>query len=216
MDWYLIAAGIAIGLIIAAPVGPINLMCVQRTLQHGFLSGVAAGIGAAIGDGIFATIAAFGITWLTELIEGNSTWIQGVGGVLLLAMGARTYFIPPGHQVPKVDQNWAHHGGLIGTTFLLTITNPATLIGYIAVISGVKNFVAGPGDYLAATVLVASVMAGSFLWFVVVARIATQFRQRFEGIGLTMINRASGVVIAVFGALVLIDLTGLHLMGRFM
>jgi len=216
MDWYLIATGIAVGLIIAAPVGPINLMCVQRTLQTGFLAGVATGIGAAFGDGIFATIAAFGITWLTELIEGNSAWIQGVGGVLLLAMGARTYFIPPTDHVPGVNQSWVHHGGLVGTTFLLTITNPATLIGYIAVISGVKNFVAGPGDYLAATVLVASVMAGSFLWFIVVARVAYMFRRRFDGTGLKMINRASGVVIAAFGALVLIDLTGLHLIDRFM
>lgn len=214
MDWHLIVAGGAIGLALAVPVGPINLMCIQRTVQFGFWSGVATGIGAAVGDGVFAVIGAFGITWLTTLIEGNLTWIQGVGGAIVLLMGARTYFMPPSDHAPGVDQRWIHHGGLIGTTFLLTITNPATLIGYIAAFGGVKGFVAGPGDYTAAGVLVASVIGGSLLWWVIVASVVTQLRRGFTETGMRWINRISGVVIFGFGILILIDLAGVRILDR--
>ena len=216
MDWHLVAAGIAIGLALAVPIGPINLMCIQRTVQHGFWSGVGTGIGAAFGDLIFAVIGAFGITWLALLIEDNRVWIQGIGGTIALLMGARTFFMPPADHAPGVDQRWIHHGGLIGTTFLLTITNPATMVGYIAAFGGVKGFVADPGDYTAAGVLVASVVGGSFSWWIIVASVVTQLRRGFTERALRTINRVSGAVIFLFGLLVLIDLAGVGLIGSFM
>jgi threonine/homoserine/homoserine lactone efflux protein len=210
MDWHLVIAGGAIGLALAVPVGPINLMCIQRTVQHGFWSGVATGIGAAAGDGLFAVIGAFGITWLTTLIEGNRLWIQGVGGVIVLIMGARTFFQPPSDHAPGVDLPWLHHGGLIGTTFLLTITNPATLLGYIAAFSGVKGIIASPDDYTQASVLVGAVVGGSFLWWVIVAWVVTKLRRGFTETGMRWINRVSGVVIFLFGILVVIDMAGVR------
>jgi len=214
MEWHLVVTGMALGLALAVPVGPINLMCIQRTVQHGFWSGVATGIGAAAGDGVFAAIGAFGITWLTSLIEGNRLWIQGAGGAIVLFMGARTFFMAPADQAPGIDQRWVHHGGLIGTTFLLTITNPATLIGYLAAFGGVKGFIAGPGDYAEAAVLVAAVIAGSFLWWAIVAWVVTELRHGFTEFGMRMINRVSGVVIFLFGVVVLIDLAGVRLFDR--
>ena len=214
MDWHLVVAGGAIGLALAIPVGPINLMCIQRTVQYGFWAGLSTGIGAALGDGLFAVIGAFGIAWLTTLIEGNRLWIQAIGGAIVIIMGARTFFMPPSENAPGVDQRWIHHGGLIGTTFLLTVTNPATLLGYIAAFGGVKGFIAGPGDYTAAGVLVGAVVGGSFLWWVIVAWIVTQLRRGFTETGMRMINRVSGVVIFLFGILVLIDLAGIELFQR--
>ena len=208
MDWHLLIAGMTIGVALAVPVGPINLMCIQRTVQFGFWAGVATGIGAAVGDGLFAVIGAFGITWLTSLIEGNRLWIQGVGGAVVMVMGARTFFMPPSEQAPGIDQRWIHHGGLIGTTFLLTVTNPATLLGYLAAFSGVKGFVAHADDYLAAAILVAGVVAGSFLWWIVVSWAVTGLRRGFTEKGMRWINRVSGVVIFLFGVVVIADLAG--------
>lgn len=216
MDIVLIATGFVIGLAVAAPVGPVNLMCIQNTVQHGLWSGFAIGIGAAAGDGVFAVIAAFGITWISSLIEGHSLWIQGIGGAVLIAMGLRTMFLPPAETVREPNPpDWLHHGGLVGTTFLVTITNPATFAGFVFVFSGIKSFVAAPGDYAAAAVLVLSVVAGSFFWWMSISWVASRLRRRFTPKGLSLTNRISGVVIAVFGVLVLADLAGLRLVDRF-
>lgn len=204
MDLTIIATGILVGITLAAPVGPINLMCMQRALQFGFLSGLATGIGAALGDGVFAAVTAFGLTWVTRLIEGNIFWLQGFGGILLVIIGIRTMLAPPADLAPA-EPGWVHHGGLIGTTFLLTVTNPATLIGFVAIFSGIGGMVAGKGDF-AAMQLVGAVILGSFLWWVSVARIVSWFRHRLTSDRLALINRISGTIILLFGAAVLFDL----------
>lgn len=213
MDWYLIATGFGIGLAVAVPVGPVNLMCIQRTLQHGFWSGVATGIGAAIGDGVFAVVAAFSLTWLSQLIQGHSLWIQGIGGVVLIGMGLRTMVLPPARPRAEANQHWLHHGGMVGTTFLLAITNPATFFGFFAIFSGLKGLVTSPGDYLTSGVLVASVVAGSFFWWTSIAWVASRLRRRFNERGIRLTNRISGVVILAFGVLVMLDLMGLQIFG---
>lgn len=205
IEWTVIGTGMVVGLMIAMPIGPINLMCMQRALQYGFLSGVATGVGAALGDGLFAAISAFGLTWIAELIEGNVFWLQLFGGVLLVAMGLRTVMTSPAMGVKLPDRTWVHHGGLIGTTFLITITNPAPLLGFIAIFSGLGGVVEG-SNYSAAGQLVVAVVIGSFLWWALVARVVTYFRERLTERRLKMINTASGVLILVFGVVVLADL----------
>jgi len=210
MDWSLLLIGLGIGIAVAAPIGPINLMCIQRSLTHGFTAGLAVGIGAVLGDGTFALISAFGVTWVTDLVAGHSDWIAGIGGSLLLGIGVRTMVARPMDRsstpapVAGTDAKWTATARLVGTTFVLTITNPATMLGFVAIFSGVGELVMAPGSYGSAALLVGAVMAGSLLWWVVVSRVVSLARSRFTQKGLSMINFTAGLVITGFGLVVLI------------
>ena len=214
MDWSLLLTGLAIGVAVAAPIGPINLMCIQRSLTHGFAAGLAVGIGAVMGDGTFAMISAFGLTWVSNLVAGHTDWISGIGGSFLLAIGVRTMLIQPVGRAPGLANPnstasaagiaWVPLGRMIGTTFLLTITNPATMLGFLAIFSGVGGLVVVPGSYGSATVLVGAVMGGSLLWWVAVSRVVSLVRARFSSAGLLIINRVAGAVIALFGLAALV------------
>src|ERR1700761_9555172 len=91
----LVSTGIVIGLIVAAPIGPVNLICIRRTLAYGPLNGFMAGLGAAVGDGVFAAVIGFGVTAVAHWIEGYSLYLQVVGGILLLSFGVHTYLTLP-------------------------------------------------------------------------------------------------------------------------
>jgi len=205
MEWSIIGTGIAIGLAVAAPIGPINLLCIQRSLQLGFLAGLTTGVGAVLGDGLFAVVSAFGITWIADLIAGNRFWLQSIGGAALVIMGLKTMVAKPAAAPAGLNRKWLHHGGLIGTTFLLTVTNPATLFGFVVIFSGLTGLMTLAGDGVKTAQLVGAVMAGSFLWWLVLSRVASHFKSRISERGLTLINRISGFVILAFGVVVLAD-----------
>lgn len=199
MDWQLIASGVVIGVAVAAPIGPINLMAIRNTLANGFWAGVFTGTGAVLGDGTFAAFAAFGITAVSAFVIDYGTWIQAGGGLILIIIGLHIMLSAPtlsdGEGKPSSRRSLA----LIGTTYVLTITNPATMMGFLAIFSGVGNLVSRPGDYAGATAMVAAVMAGSFLWWLAVSWFASLFRERIAGGGLKYINLGSGAVIVLFG-----------------
>ena len=133
MDWQLIASGIVIGIAVAAPIGPINLMAIRNTLSHGFLSGVFTGTGAVLGDGTFAVFAAFGITSVSQFVIDYATWIQAVGGVILIATGLHIVRAPAELSADMPAPSQHRPAAMVGATYLLTITNPATLMGFIAI-----------------------------------------------------------------------------------
>ncbi len=206
MDWQLIASGVVIGIAVAAPIGPINLMAIRNTLANGFWAGVFTGTGAVLGDGTFAAFAAFGITAVSAFVSDYATWIQAGGGLILIIIGLQIMLSAPtpsnGEDKPSSRRSLA----MIGTTYVLTITNPATMMGFLAIFSGVGNLVSRPGDYAGATAMVAAVMAGSFLWWLIVSWFASLFRERIAGGGLKYINWVSGAVIVLFGVAIFVRL----------
>ena len=210
MEWGLLFTGVLIGIAVAAPIGPINLMCIQRTLQGGFWAGLATGIGAVLGDGLFAVVSAFGVNWIAQLVAEHKAWLQGAGGLIMVLMGVITIMAKPASAAPTIDRPWLVHGGLIGTTFLLTITNPATLFGFAAIFSGLGSLASLPSSTALAAQLVAAVMVGSLLWWVFVSQIVNLFRERFSSQTLIYINRVSGLIILVFGLVVLANVSGLR------
>jgi len=199
MYWQLIVWGIVIGVAVAAPIGPINLMAIRNTLTHGFWAGLFTGTGAVLGDGTFAVFAAFGITAVSEFVIGYATWIQSIGGVILTAVGLRIMLSKP--QVTGLDGEVKRlkPGALVVSTYVLTITNPATMMGFLAIFGGVGNLVSRPGDYAGAGAMVAAVMFGSFLWWLTVSWFASLFRRRIAENGLRAVNLVSGAVIVCFG-----------------
>jgi threonine/homoserine/homoserine lactone efflux protein len=201
----LIASGIIMGLIAAVPLGPVNLICIRRTFAFGPVNGFVSGLGAALGDGIFAAITGLGLTWVAQLIEGYATIIELIGGAMLVVFGYRAFWAPA---LPRETEISADKGGvtLVGaivSTFALTITNPATLLAFTAMFAGLGGLAGGAGSYNDAAFVVAGVVGGSAGWWLVLTSIIGLFHARIDARAMQMINRISGALVALFGLAVL-------------
>ena len=188
--------GLVIGLAIAAPVGPIGVLCIRRTLVEGRLVGLVTGMGAATADGLYGAVAAFGLTAISDLLIGNGLWLGAAGGVFLCYLGARTFLAEPAH-----DPATARGGALAavwGSTFVLTLTNPTTILSFVAIFAGLGLGDTG-GDYVDATILMIGVFLGSALWWLGLSGVVGGLRERVGRHGLRLVNRTSGLVIGGFG-----------------
>ena len=202
-DLLLILSGIAVGIVVAAPIGPVNLICIRRALKFGMANGVASGAGAAVGDGVFAAIAAFGVTAAIAFVHDYSVWLQLVGGLFLLGLGARTWFDQPHLNDQLPEGSLGELLPVMSVTFFLTITNPATMLGFIAIFGGIADFAIGSEDYWRASLLVVSVVAGSAIWWVIITGFVSLFRGRMTDRSLELLNHVSAVIIVLFGGAVL-------------
>ena len=204
IDLGLVANGVAIGLAVAAPIGPVNLIVIRRTLRYGQLNGFLSGAGAATGDAIFAAIAAFGLTAAIELVIRYETALQIVGGFFLLALGIRTLVSQPHFDETTEENLSGAMAAVFATTFFLTITNPATMLGFIAIFGGVAGLADAGEDYEHAATVVLAVMAGSGLWWAGLSGFVSLFRQKMNDRLLAVVNRVSGGLIIIFGVVVLV------------
>lgn len=192
--------GIVLGVSVAAPVGPIGVLCIQRTLSEGRRSGFVSGLGAASADAVYGTIAGFGMTALSSLLLDSQTVIRLGGGVLLLSLGVQSFRAEPAEAAASVsDRRTLAHD--YGSTFLLAITNPVTILAFVGIFAGVG--VGTCGDYLDAVTLVGGVFTGSALWWFVLSSAVSLFRTRFTRPVMRRVNQFAGVVIAGFGLLAL-------------
>ncbi len=203
LDLGLVASGAAIGVAVAAPIGPVNLIVIRRTLRFGTLTGFLSGMGAATGDGIFATISAFGLTAAIDFVIRYELVMQFIGGIFLLALGARTFVAHPHLENGPQENLSGALARVFVTTFVLTITNPATMLGFIAIFGGVAGLTAQDAGYGRAVTLVISVFIGSALWWAALSGFVSMFRQRMSDRILVIVNRVSGGLIVLFGLVVL-------------
>ena len=192
--------GFIIGFSIAAPVGPIGVLCIRRTLAEGRLAGFLSGMGAASADMFYGAVAAFGITAIQDLLIGQSNWLRIVGGIFLLYLGAKTFISKPAEKSVVT-----HRGGLFGaylTTFFLTITNPITILSFLAIFAGLRLGETN-GNYIFASMMVLGVFVGSATWWLTLSTGISLLRNKFTPTLLTWVNRLAGVIIFVFGTLAL-------------
>jgi len=192
--------GIAIGFSIAAPVGPIGLLCIRRSLAGGQWIGLATGLGAATADAAYGLVAAFGLTAVSDFLVGQRFWLGLLGGAFLCYLGARTFAQKPAEQAAEArgDSLLAAYA----STFLLTLTNPMTILSFVAVFAGFG--LGSSPDYLAATTLVIGVFAGSALWWLLLSGGVGLFRSRIGPAWMQAVNRLSGAVIFGFGVYALV------------
>jgi len=187
--------GAVIGLSIAAPVGPIALLCIRRSLADGSLFGLASGLGAATADAFYGAVAGFGLTFLSEALLGNKTWLRILGGLYLCYLGTRIFLAKAKERAVDVAPT-----GLIGayaSTILLTLTNPVTILAFLAVFASLG--ITPGGDPGSAGSLVAGVFLGSATWWLVLALGVGTLRTRITPAVLIWVNRLAGAVIAGFG-----------------
>ena len=158
--FYLIASGVVMGLAAAVPIGPVNLICIRRSFAFGPVNGFVSGLGAALGDGVFAAIMGFGLTWVAHLIEGYAAIIELIGGAMLVWFGWRTFIAPP--MIRCLDEGEKDGAAnllrAMASTFALTITNPATLLAFTAMFAGLGGLAGGAGSYVDAGFVVAGVI----------------------------------------------------------
>ncbi|MDQ0456095.1 LysE family translocator [Rhizobium paknamense] len=194
----LLVKGFLLGFAVAAPIGPIGTLCINRTMERGFWYGVSAGLGAAIGDMIFAVIAAAGFAATQHVLETISLPLKIIGGLLILIMGIRIFQARPAVAAAKVEA-----ADLVKTTistFLLTITNPATIFGFAVLFAG-----AGLADTKGVSpfFLVAGVFLGSLAWWCILCGTVNWLHRRLPDHFTVWVSRASAVFLIGFGVVTL-------------
>jgi len=187
------------GLILAAPAGPVGILCIQRTLAEGRLHGLLSGLGAAVGDAFYGVVAAFGISTISLWVKEHEVGLRTLGGVALLVLAAGTVFDRARATAPRV-RGRVHTGSLardFASAFTLTITNPVTLITFASLLAtfGLTNVIETRAD---ATALVGGVFAGSLVWWIVIALATHQFRPMVEGGNAGGMRYVSAGILAAF------------------
>ncbi len=203
MDIGFLLKGLFIGFSIAAPVGPIGVLCIRRTLAEGRTFGLVSGLGAATADAIYGCIAGFGLTFISTLLINQQVWFRVIGGLFLCYLGLKTFFSGPAEKMASAKVN-----GLMGayaSAFFLALTNPMTILSFAAIFAGL-GVASTSGNYLSAGVLVLGVFSGSAFWWFLLSSGVAVFRAKFNLRELKWVNRISGIIILLFGLYVLLSI----------
>ena len=203
----LLLEGILIGVVVAVPVGPLGLLCINRALALGALCGLASGLGVATADALAAAIGALGVTLISGFLVAHQEALRLLGGIFLCYLGYRIYRTRPRTQI--APNNVSGLFSAYATTFVLTFSNPVTILSFVAIYAGwgVESL---RGHYFGAAVLSGGVFFGSSLWWVFMFVGLSLFPDLFSARVLGMVHKVSGTIIAGFGTILLLSLTPLE------
>jgi threonine/homoserine/homoserine lactone efflux protein len=202
MEWGLFIKGFVIGFSIAAPVGPIGILCIQRTLSGGNLQGLVTGLGAATADAVYGFIAAFGLTFISNFLVDQSIWFRLIGGIFLCYLGIRAFLRKPQEQTVSVSNST--NLSAYGTTFFLTLANPMTILFFAGIFAGL-GIVSESMHYASAGLMVIGVFTGSAAWWLFLSGATGIFRNKISESKLALVNKISGFIILAFGVIALLS-----------
>lgn len=204
MDALFIIKGIIIGLSVSAPVGPVAILCMQKTINKGVASGFAAGVGAAAADIVYAVIAGFSLTFISDFLIDNQLYIRIIGGVFLTILGFKIFMTNPAKQVWK--QRHAKNAFFADfiTSFAVTVSNPITILAFGAIFAGF-NMVDKNSDFSHILVLIVAVFTGALIWWLTVVGIVSLFKKRIRLRNLLWINKITGIAIILFAVFVAVS-----------
>ena len=192
--------GLIIGFSIAAPVGPIGVLTIKRTLAEGRLSGFVTGMGAAMADTVYGFIAGFGLTVISAFILTQAFWIKLIGGLFLLFLGVKSFLSKPASNAAKLDSKGLFSNFV--STFFLTLTSPVTILSFVAIFAGI-GLGTTKTDYASSLSLVFGIFLGSALWWLILSSVLGFFQTKITPERLVWINRLSGLILLSFGLLAL-------------
>ncbi|MGD1940673.1 MAG: LysE family translocator [Leptolyngbyaceae cyanobacterium] len=210
-------SGLTLGLAIAAPVGPIGILCIRRTLAMGRWVGLVSGLGAATADGLYGCIAGFGLTAVADFLTEQSVGLRVFGGLFLCYLGVKTLLAKPAEPAAAAADNSQAESlseleiaaigprsllTAYGSTLLLTLTNPATIFSFAAIFAGL-GIVESASGYGTSGVLVLGVFCGSALWWLFLSGAVSLFRTRLTATHMRWLNRLSGIILLAFGIVAL-------------
>ncbi len=202
MDLSFFAKGLMIGFSIAAPVGPIGILCIRRSLSEGHWVGFFTGLGAASADALYGFIAGFGLTLISNFLVSQQMGLKLIGGLFLCYLGLKIALAKPAESAAtpsgKVVSAYA-------STFFLTVTNPMTILSFVAIFAGLG--LGSANNYWDAGILVLGVFLGSAFWWLILVSGVSLFRDQISADTLQWINRISGILILGFGLAALFSLT---------
>ncbi len=193
-DWPALLRGVVLGLVLAAPVGPIGLLCIRRTLERGIFVGIGTGLGAAVADAFYAAVAAFGISAVMSLLYGYDWQIRLFGGVFMIVAGAYGFW----KAVPPKSTTETGAADIIGATasgLILTLTNPVTIIAILAVVATFG----GHPQHLEAGLLVTGVFFGSLLWWLFLCAITRLIRHSLSERTIIRMNQIMALLLLALG-----------------
>ena len=196
--------GIIIGLLVSAPLGPIGIMCIQRTLNRGYMSGFVSGLGAAAADIIFAVIAGFGLTIVITFIEEKHLYFQIFGGLFVLYIGYRIFNTNPVKHLKLQRLNKTRLSQDFASIFLLTISNPMAIFLFVAIMAALK-VAQDLLSFFELSILVSGIAGGAILWWFVLASIANRFRKKIRLKSIWWLNKITGSVVFLFGIAVILS-----------
>ena len=195
-----------IGLSIAAPVGPIGLLVIQRTLQRGRAVGLATGLGAAVADALYGAIGAFGVTGVVTRLQGARVPLAVCGSAFLLWLAWRTWHAPAAGRVAEGGSDLRGLAAAFVGTLMLTLSNPATILSFAAIFGAISGPMGGGGVTGSPWVLVAGVLVGSALWWLLLCTVVGSLRERFDMRLRRAVNRGSALLLALLAGLSMLSL----------
>ncbi|MGQ1909291.1 LysE family translocator [Marinifilum sp. RC60d5] len=201
MDFQYIFKGIVVGLMVSIPLGPIGVLIIQKTIQKGRLAGFISGMGAAVADMFYATVAAFGLGIVLNFIKTQEFYLQLIGSIFLVYVGMRIFLTNPVKQIRGAKKTGKK--GMLGdflSIFFLTASNPIAVFVFVAVFAGTSIFGSNPTLRIE-LFLILGVLLGGGLWWYTLSTIINAFRKKFRLKQLFWINKISGIIIAVLGLL---------------
>ncbi|PTL34481.1 lysine transporter LysE [Prevotella sp. oral taxon 376] len=200
----LIFKGILIGIIASAPMGPVGVLCIQRTLNKGRWYGFVTGVGATVSDIIYALFTGLGMSFVMNLISDptNLFWLKIIGSVVLLAFGVYCYRSNPTRKIHASSKNkgtlW--HNGI--TAFLITFSNPLIIFLFIAVFAQLTFVI--PHRPIEMTLSYLSIVGGALLWWFGLTWLVDKIRGKFDNNGILIINKVIGCVVILVSLIILV------------
>jgi threonine/homoserine/homoserine lactone efflux protein len=205
MSVWLLLKGLFMGFIVSAPLGPVGVMCIQRTINRGVKSGIVSGMAAAAADTVYAIIAILGLGFVIEFIKEEKYWIQLVGALLIILFAIKTFYTNPAVEVRNNRNKKSKPLGEFLSIFFVTLTNPAVFFAFIAMFAWL-NIVNEEASYVSALLLVGSIFLGALSWWYILSAAVNKFRSKIRLKNIWWLNKIMGIIIFVLGVITLIKL----------
>lgn len=199
---FIFLQAMVVGFAIAAPVGPIGILCIKHTISAGFWAGIVTGLGSALAGATYGTLVVFGLTAITTFVTSEIFWVKLIGGLLLMFLGMRELRSSQ-RLIPVNHTEHATLANSLGTAFIIALSNPMTVIGYFSMVPALAaNFCCTPAQ---GVVLVGGIFAGSMSWWLLLSSLVATTRRRLPQKFLNLINKGAGIVLIAFGFFVFIS-----------